>query len=71
MSCVALAQAERVKEDLFQNALADVVAGPDAYREVPRRQMKVQFFLGGGVNTLSDSDPCVCVRTRSRGPRPF
>ena len=27
--------AERVKDDLFRDGLADVVVGPDAYRRLP------------------------------------
>ena len=37
--------AERVKEDLFRQNLADVVAGPDAYRDLVRL-----LSDGGGIN---------------------
>jgi tRNA A37 methylthiotransferase MiaB len=36
--CVLGCMAERLKEDLFQDGIADLVVGPDAYRDLPRLQ---------------------------------
>ena len=43
--------AERLKEQLFENAAVDLVAGPDAYRDLPRLVEAVSVS-GKQINTL-------------------
>mmetsp|Transcript_3898 Transcript_3898/g.4218 ORF Transcript_3898/g.4218 Transcript_3898/m.4218 type:complete len:772 (+) Transcript_3898:92-2407(+) len=55
--------AERLKEDMFKDNTADLIAGPDAYRDLPRlisalapKPLKVQPFLSSYYDNF-DSSP--------------
>lgn len=57
--------AERLKEGLFEHGLIDVVAGPDAYRDLPRLLQAVQVGLSRGIEETLSNLPRLC-RERER-----
>ena len=60
--------AERLKEDMFQHGTADVVVGPDAYRDLPRL---ISVLVSPSVNpTINNNDTIDTATTKKKGGGP-
>lgn len=55
--------ASRLKDRLFQHGLVDLVAGPDAYRDLPRLLQAVQVILPSvaSISFREGSRLCLCL----------
>ncbi len=54
--CVLGCMAERLRQELFRQGVADVVAGPDAYRDLPRLLAITSTTSESAINVLLSVD---------------
>ena len=59
--------AERLKEDMFQHGTADVVVGPDAYRDLPRL---ISVLVSPSVNPTINNNDTMNPTTTKKGSGP-
>ena len=59
--------AERLKQDMFQHGAADVVVGPDAYRDLPRL---ISVLVSPSVNPTINNNDTMNPTTTKKGSGP-